>query len=44
MDMQDPEATRPAGAPVHTHEEELLDSALEQTFPASDPVPAPQIS
>ena len=32
------------GLPVDEHEEELLDEALTETFPASDPIaiPAPQ--
>lgn len=29
---------KPADAGTQTHQEELLDNALDQTFPASDPV------
>ncbi|MNR79372.1 hypothetical protein D3C72_100790 [compost metagenome] len=29
---------KPSDLAAHTHEEELLDEALDQTFPASDPV------
>ncbi len=34
--------TRPARSPVEDHVEELIDEALQETFPASDP-PAPAI-
>ncbi|MDR5775168.1 MULTISPECIES: hypothetical protein [unclassified Caballeronia] len=29
---------RPDEPATHTHEEELLDEALDETFPASDPI------
>jgi hypothetical protein len=31
-------AGKPSDVDTHTHDEELLDDALDQTFPASDPV------
>ncbi|MBF8178169.1 hypothetical protein [Herminiimonas contaminans] len=31
-------AGKPSDVTMHTHDEELLDDALEATFPASDPV------
>lgn len=44
IDGERPQAAARARDRLRTHQEDLLDSALEQTFPASDPVSPPRFT